>query len=191
MNSEGKPNFIERPETVVSGSFRKHMEQIGKVLENFENADVKVLAPATKEAINPDEEFIILVTDDPEKPPHKLEMDFMREIRKADFLYVTNVGGYVGQSAATEMAYARLKNLPIVVAEAINNFSGEIPEEAQELLRKIVSDILPISDISKEKIADLKQKFVELETTNLSEEENRISQSLVRKLLKDLKSLPL
>ena len=53
-------NFAENPETVISGSFRKHMEQIGKALEGFEKADVKVLAPTTKEAINPDEKFIIL-----------------------------------------------------------------------------------------------------------------------------------
>lgn len=191
MNPEEKLSAIESSGTVVSGSFRKHMEQIGRALESFERADVKVLAPATKEAVNPDEEFIILATDDPEKPPHKLEMDFMREIRKADFLYVANVGGYVGQSAATEMAYARLKNLPVIVAEEIKSFSREIPEEAQELLRRTVSEILPISDISKEKIADLKQKIAELEPASLSEEESRILQSLIKKLLKDLKSLSL
>ncbi len=86
MNPEQKFSTFEHTETVVSGSFRKHMEYIGTVLENFERAGVKVLAPATKEVINSDEEFVILATDDPEKLPHKLEMDFMREIRKADFL---------------------------------------------------------------------------------------------------------
>ncbi|OGD08322.1 hypothetical protein A2397_03775 [Candidatus Amesbacteria bacterium RIFOXYB1_FULL_44_23] len=191
MNLEEKPNIVERLEIVVSGSFRRHMEQIGKVLENFEKAEVKVLAPATKEALNPDEEFIILATDDPDKPPHRLEMDFMREIHKVDFLYVANVGGYVGQSAATEMAYARLKNLPVVVAEVVEKFSDEIPEEAQELLRRVISGVLPISDISKEKIADLKQKLISQDPSNLSEGESRILQSLVKKLLKDLKSLPL
>lgn len=191
MNPEEKLSAIKPPETVVSGSFRKHMEQIGRVLESFERADVKVLAPATKEAVNPDEEFVILATDDPEKPPYRLEIDFMWEIRKADFLYVADVDGYVGQSAATEMAYARLKNLPVVVAEAIKSFSSEIPEEAQELLKRIASEILPISDISKEKIAELKQKIAGLEPESLSEEESRVLQSLVKKLLKDLKSLPL
>ncbi|MCX6766556.1 MAG: hypothetical protein NT170_02130 [Candidatus Moranbacteria bacterium] len=189
MNEKGELNAIERPETVVSGSFRKHMEQIGKDLEGFESADVKVLAPTTKETINPDEEFVILATDDPNKPVHKLEMDFMREIRRADFLYVADVDGYVGQSAATEMAYARLKNLPVVVAEAIKTFSSEIPEEAQELLRKTVAGILGISDISKEKIAELKQSFSNLETLNLTEEETRVLQALVKKLFKDLKAI--
>ncbi|MDP2669160.1 MAG: hypothetical protein Q8P07_04985 [bacterium] len=190
MEQKETLNFAENPETVISGSFRKHMEQIGKALEGFEKADVKVLAPTTKEAINPDEEFIILATDDPNKPPHKLEMDFMREIRKADFLYVADVDGYVGQSASTEMAYARLKNLPVVVAEVIKTFSSEIPEEAQELLRKTVVGILGISDISKEKISELKQGFSNLDTPNLTEEETRILQALIKKLLKDLKSLP-
>ena len=181
-------NIFKSSETVVSGSFRKHMEQIGKALENFKKAGVNVLAPATKEIINPGKEFIILATDDPGKEPHKLEMDFMREIRKADFLYVVNAGGYVGQSAATEMAYAILKNLPVVLAEEINNFSDEIPIEAQEVLRKNVSDLLPISDISKEKITDLKNKFSDLEMKNLSKKESGFLQSLIKKLLKDLKS---
>ncbi len=190
MEQGEKLHTTEHSETVVSGSFRKHMEQIAKTLEGFEKADVKVLAPATKEAVNPDEEFIILATDDPNKPPHKLEMDFMREIRKADFLYVADIDGYIGQSTATEMAYARLKNLPVVVAEAIKTFSSKIPEEAQELLRKTVNGTLGISEISKEKIAELKRTFAEVEIQNLTEVENRVLQSLIKKLLKDLKSLP-
>ena len=182
-------NMVERPKTVISGSFRKHMEQIGKALKGFERADVKVLAPATKEIINPNEEFIILASDDPNSPPHKLEMDFMREIRNADFLYVADIDGYVGQSAATEMAYAGLKNLPVVVAEVIKTFSSEIPEEAQELLRKTVTGTLGISDISKEKIAELKQNFSNIETQNLTAEEIGVLRSLIKKLLKDLKTL--
>lgn len=188
MNEESKLNDIEHPETVVSGSFRKHMEQIGEALDSFERAGIKVLAPTTKEAVNPDEEFIILATDDPSEPPHKLEMDFMRQIRKADFLYVANVDGYVGQSAATEMAYARLKGLPVVVAEAIKTFPSEITEEAQELLRKIVTVNLGISEITKERVRELKQEFLNLETPNLTEEETRLLQALVKKLLRDLKS---
>ncbi len=182
-------NFAKNSETVISGSFRKHMEQIGKALDGFGKANVKVLAPTTREAINQDEDFIILATDDPSKPPHKLEMDFMREIRKADFLYVADVDGYVGQSVATEMAYARLKNLPVVVAEVIKTFSSEISEEAQELLKKTVAGTLGISDISKEKIVELKQSFSSLDMPNLTEEETRILQTLIKKLLKDLKSL--
>lgn len=129
MANEKEFNNIEAS-AVISGSFRKHMEQIGKILDNFERANIKVLAPATGEVINPDEPFVLLVTDDPNKPSHKLEMDFMREIRRADFLYVADIGGYIGESAATEMAYARLKNLPIVVAEQIKTFSDAIPKEA-------------------------------------------------------------
>ena len=189
MNETEKINPSENPAIVVSGSFRKHMEQIGKALEGFEKAGVKVLAPVTKERINPDEEFIILATDDPSKPPHGLEKDFMREIRKVNFLYVADVDGYVGQSAATEMAYARLKNTPIVIAETIKTFADEIPEEAQKLLRQSVSGALGISDISKEKVEELKKSFSDLEMQSLIKEEVNILQSLIKKLLKNLKSL--
>jgi len=189
MNPEEKISTIKSPETVVSGSFRKHMEQIGKAIDSFESSGVRVLAPTTKEMINPDEEFVILTTDDPEKPPHKLEMDFMREIRKADFLYVVDVDGYVGQSAATEMAYARLKNLPIIVAEDIKSLSGEIPGETQEIIKSIVSAVLPISNISREKIDELRQRITGLQFKSLSEKDRQILNSFLKVLLRDLKSL--
>ncbi len=189
MSYREKPTGVENVETVVSGSFRKYMEQIGQALEAFKKADVKVLAPATKEAVNPEESFIILATDDPNKPPHKLEMDFMREIRKADFLYVADVEGYVGESAATEMAYARLKGLPVIIAEEIKTFSREISEEAQELLKKATSGVLPIADISKEKIAELKEGLAGLETLDLTKQESNVLLSLIKKLLRNLEAL--
>lgn len=176
-------------ETVVSGSFRKHMEQVGMIIENFRNADVKVLAPATQEVINPDDEFVILATDDQKRPPHKLEMDFMREMRKADFLYVADVGGYVGQSAATEMAYARLKRLPIVATGEVRSFSDQIPEEARSILLSAISKILPMSDISKERIMKLKEELNKSNTSELSKEESRILLLMIKKLLNDLEAL--
>lgn len=115
----------------------------------------------------------------------------MREIRRADFLYVANVDGYVGHSAGTEMAYACLKGLPIIVAEGVKSFSDDIPLEAQQILRKSISDILSASDISQERFKDLKEELVKSERIDLNEEEKRILQSLVKSLLKDLKSLSL
>lgn len=182
-------NYSEDPETVISGSFRKHMEQISSAVDHFKEAGVKVLAPATGETVDPDEEFIILTTDDPDKPPHRLEMDFMRQIRGADFLYVADIGGYVGQSAATEMAYARLKNLPIITTEEIKTFSSDVPEEAQGILKESITGNLGITEISKAKIEEVKKKIAELEIPDLTEEEKRILQPLIKRLLKDLKSL--
>ena len=41
-------NFAKNSETVISGSFRKHMEQIGKALDGFGKANVKVLEIAAQ-----------------------------------------------------------------------------------------------------------------------------------------------
>ncbi|MEK9153570.1 MAG: hypothetical protein AAB723_03160, partial [Patescibacteria group bacterium] len=128
--------------------------------------------------------------DTPNKPPHKLEMDFMREIREASFLYVADVDGYVGKSAGTEMAYAKLKGLPVICAETIQKFSDEIPQEAQNVLRKIVAGILPISEISKDKIDNLKNELVNSDIAELTEEERKILSPLIKELLRELKNIP-
>jgi hypothetical protein len=114
-------------------------------------------------------------------------MGFMREIRKADFLYVADVDGYVGQSAATEMAYARLKNLPVVVAEEVKTFSNEIPAEMHEFLRQGIIEILAVENISKETVAEVKTKIGTQLPPELTEDGKRKLFSLVKRLLKDLK----
>lgn len=47
--------------------------------------------------------------------------------------------------------------------------------------------VLSPDDISKEKVAEIKRQFVDLNMTNLTEGESRILQPLIKKLLKDLK----
>ncbi len=78
----------------------------------------------------------------------------------------------------------------MVVAEGIATFDDAIPLEAQELLRNVVSATLPIPEISVEKITELKQKLAGLEVGSLIEKETRVLQSLIKKLLKDLKFSP-
>ena len=170
---------------VISGSFRKHLDDIGTALTNFKKSGIKVLAPLTKEAINGNNDFVFLATDDPAKSADILEKEFMANIEKADFLYLANVGGYVGQSATTEMGVALMSGVPIVVAEEIKDFSDEIPKKAQELLKKSAFRKLPISEIGSEKIAELNlESFAPI---NLSTAETTLLQSLVEKLLENLK----
>lgn len=170
---------------VISGSFRKYLNDIGIAIANFEKANIKVLAPLTKEALNSKDNFVFLATDDPKKSADILEKEFMANIEKADFLYLANVGGYVGKSAATEMGFALVNGIPIVVAEKIRDFSDEIPETAQELLKKSVFRQLPISEIDSEKIAEL--NLANFTPVNLSTDETALLQSLVEKLLNSLK----
>ncbi len=183
---EKNPLIFEGPETVVSGSFRKHMEQIRQVMSNFEKAGVKVLAPTSPEVVDPNQEFIILATDDAEKAPNELEKDFMREIRRAAFLYVANVDGYIGKSAATEMAYARLKNIPVLTAEPISKFASEIPSESYEILRQITMGTLAIKNITSEAVEKLKIDLASYKSSEIVPEEVKILNDLIKDLLKDL-----
>ena len=170
---------------VIAGSFRKYLNDIGTAIANFEKANTKVLAPLTKEAINGNDSFVFLATDDLEKSADILEKEFMANIEKADFLYLANVGGYVGKSATTEMEVAVMNGIPVVVAEEIKDFSNEVPKTAQELLKKSVFWRLPISEISSEKIAEL--NLANFAPLNLSTDETTLLQSLVEKLLESLK----
>lgn len=153
----------------------------------FEDAGVKVLAPMTEDAVNHGDDFVYLATDDVEAPPHRLEMNYMREIRKADFLYIANVDGYVGESAGTEMAYAVLKGLPIVLAEPIQEFSEQIHKEARDVLGSIPVNILPIDDISEDKVTDLRRK---VQPQMPSQDQRKILSPLIRVLLRRLKPKP-
>jgi len=174
-----------RIKIVISGSFRKHLNNIGTAIANFEKVNIKVLAPLTKEVVNSNDSFVFLATDDPEKSSDTLEKEFMANIKKADFLYVVDVGGYVGQSAATEIGVALMSGVPIVVAEKVKDFSDEIPEAVQELLKKSISRQLPISEISSEKTAEL--NLTNFTPISLSPNETILLQSLVEKLLESLK----
>ncbi|GEM_PF-3372297 len=172
---------------VISGSFRKYLNDIGIAIANFEKANTKVLAPLTQKSVNSDDNFVFLATDDPEKSADILEKEFMANIEKANFLYLANVGGYVGQNAATEMGVALKSGVPIVVAEEIKNFSDEIPGKAQELLMKSVFRKLPISEISSEKITEL--NLTNFTPADLSTDKTTLLRSLVEKLLESLKSV--
>ena len=46
--------------TVISGSFRKHLQEIASLRTELEVLGVHVLSPTGDIAMNPDEEFIIL-----------------------------------------------------------------------------------------------------------------------------------
>lgn len=170
---------------VISGSFRKHLQDIGIALANFKKSNVEVLAPLTQEAGSDNADFVFLATDDPEKSADVLEKEFLANINKADFLYLANVEGYVGQSAATEMSVAVMGGIPVVTAQEIKDFSDDIPSPAQELLKKSVFQQLPIKEVNSEKIAALNLKS--FKPINLSLDQTTLLQTLVEKLLENLK----
>lgn len=178
--------YLEPPETVISGSFRKHIEHIGTAMKNFEHAGVKIIAPNSAEAVDSSQEFIILSGDDPSTPPHKLEISFMRKIAGASFLYVADIDGYIGKSAASEIAYARLKGVPVITAERISAFSEEIPEIAREILTASIRGVLSIDHITTKNISQLKGVIEAYTMPELTPEQAKILNYLIKDLLKEL-----
>lgn len=171
---------------VISGSFRKHLHEIGQCHANFQKSNVKVLAPITEEAVNKNANFVYLTSDDPGKSADILEADFMAKITQANFLYLANVGGYVGQSAATEIAVALMSGIPIVATEEIKVFSGDIPSPAQKLIKKSISKFLPIKEINLEHVSRL--NLSTFKPIHFSISDKNLLQSLINNLLESLKS---
>lgn len=171
---------------VVSGSFRKHLNQIRLVINNFRTSGVFILAPETSEMTSLEKEFVVLVSDDPTKKPNELENDFLKAIARADFLYVVDVDGYIGYSVASEIAYARLNQIPIIISESIKGFGPEVSEEIQLLLVGSVVSQMPAEQIAHGGIDSLKLRLVNFQYKELSEKERFVLSSLVDSLINNL-----
>jgi hypothetical protein len=111
----------------------------------------------------------------------------MEKISQADFLYVANINGYIGESAAAEIAYARLRNLPVVIAEKIKEISNRIPETTKTVLSEIPFDIVALEKINREFIQEIKDKSQKLNYPKLTKRRRALLNSTVSTLLKSLK----
>lgn len=107
-------------QTVISGSYRKHLNQIVKLKQALEKHHVAVLSPSGDLAINPDEEFIILDSD-PVSHPKLLQDSIFAKIRRSTFLIVANVGGYLGRAAVLEIGYALAIGLTVYTTEPVTD----------------------------------------------------------------------
>ncbi len=90
---------------VISGSFRKHYDDICRTISDFERLGVEVLSPKKSSVVDSNEAFVILETDK-SSDPKKLEEDHLNAIRQCDFLYVCNPDGYIGASTLLEIGFA-------------------------------------------------------------------------------------
>ena len=171
--------------TVISGSYRKYLPKIGIALEKFKKSNINVLSPLTEKVVMKSEGFVFLSTDNPEKTADEIEKDFMINIKKSDFMYLANINGYVGESAATEIGVAIINGTPIIACEKINNISKKIPLEIQKILERGMFKILPINKINTKNINNL--NFKEFSKVKLATREKLLFLSLIEKLLKGLK----
>lgn len=96
----------------ISGSFRKHLEEVVRTIAEFENSGAKVLSPKFIKPKNPGSEFVLFEGEDTDSP-RKLEDGHLRAIRQSDALYVVDPDGYAGNSAVMEIGFALALRKPV------------------------------------------------------------------------------
>ena len=99
----------------ISGSFRRFLPQIGAKVKECAEQEVVVLSPRSSETTGEEAGFILLKGDRGE--PKEIESPHLQAIRKSDFLYVVDPGGYIGPSATMEVGYALALSVPIFSLE--------------------------------------------------------------------------
>ena len=131
------------PSVVIIGSFRKDLAEIGAVAEAMRDQGVVVLSPRSQAAIDPS-------NDCPNKPPRTSQRDILAKIPRASLVYLVNPTGYVGMSAAAEVAFSALVQTRVLLYRSVNSFGTEVPN----VLRDLFANIPSAQEISSRSLAD-------------------------------------
>lgn len=102
--------------TVISGSYRRHLQQMYALKRVLEAKGITVLSPVGLEAINPGQEFVLLDAD-PIHDHRTLQDSVFAKIRRSSFLVSFNRDGYVGKASLLEYGYAIAVGIPILTIE--------------------------------------------------------------------------
>lgn len=101
---------------VISGSYRKHLDEIAELKEEFETKSITVLSPRFNNPTNRGDDFIVF---DEEEGMSLLEIErfHLNAIDKCDALVVCNPNGYIGASAQMEIGFAFANNKRVILTE--------------------------------------------------------------------------
>jgi hypothetical protein len=107
---------------VVSGSFRRHLDPIQSAVDELNAAGVEVLSPADPRVVDEFGEFLF-VASDRLRSIHAVQSRHLASIRVADFVWLVDPEGYVGQSASMELGFAVACGTPILTASTPNDLT--------------------------------------------------------------------
>lgn len=110
--------------TCISGSF-KFKPEIDRLIEEFKDLHVKVLAPEKGWLVIPryrisSPKFRPLPSEQ-KMSIRQIEDDFLRSIKRVTFVYVADFEGYTGSSVNFEIGFALGQGKPIYCIEKIIN----------------------------------------------------------------------
>jgi hypothetical protein len=126
---------MNKQKVVISGSLRKHNEEISQVFQQFKNSDAFIVtAPISTEIERLEKDYVVLVCDNPNKSRSDIEQEFLEKVKEADLLYVVNKDGYIGKSVACEICWAILNNVPVLKACNQESYSIDVPQSIQKII---------------------------------------------------------
>lgn len=163
---------------VISGSFR-HLPQLESAAIAFTQAGHSVLAPVAYRASGKWAGFVRLPTDAEQTKNRRVETNFMRTLRQADFHYVVIPKGRIGHSVAAEIAYAALLRKPVIVSRRPVRLAKEIARRERRLILQKISAVIPVGKIARIKSTRIKPRRVR-------KSERAVLKGVLRKLLKTL-----
>jgi hypothetical protein len=100
----------------IGGSYRKHLDRILSVREQFISLGWEVLRPQDTTVVESDDLEFVRLQGDPADAAG-IQRAQLGAIEESDLYYVVNPGGYVGPSATAEVAWAAAKGIPVLLAE--------------------------------------------------------------------------
>lgn len=123
---------------VISGSFRKFKPEIDSAIEEFEELGVRVLAP-DKGWLARQSLAVVRLEPQPPRPlpserglsPKQIEDRFLAALKRANFHYLMNVDGYLGDMSAFELGHSLAWQKPMYAKEAYDFNQMEMYDLAQ------------------------------------------------------------
>jgi hypothetical protein len=134
-----------RPESqkfavTVSGSFHRHMHEIGAAVEELAGLSIRVLSPADPRIVAAQGEFLF-VASDPVRSVRLVQDRHLDSVGASDFLWLVCPDGYVGQSASLELGYAIHAGVPIFATRAPSDLTLReyvtVVSSLKEALRRV------------------------------------------------------
>ena len=99
---------------LISEAKHANVSRFKKIRDIFVKADIKILAPHSTDTVNDKNGFIEFQAEKAHVTPLQHEEEFLRNINRADFLYVVNTSGHIQYRSAIEMKHAFEQKKPIV-----------------------------------------------------------------------------
>lgn len=137
---ERRGELPARPKVTISGSFNRHLDEVGLAIDGFNFLGAEVLSPQDNAVVDRLGQFVFLDSDR-RRSIKGVQNRHLAAIDNSDLLYVVCPDGYVGHSVCLEVGYAISRKVPILASgwpadDTVKQYVNQIasPNEAIEWL---------------------------------------------------------